>query len=244
MNDWHTIYTELTVARDELRRRWHDGALRADVAAYLGEIPPCLRDEPRAVLWRNIMTPDHELLHFLELADEIGFKPLGIEYIEDRFCTRNADKMTLAKMAVFNKRDCLGEPVMRYRKIIDIKHYDNARFSGIRTLDGSGLVDFHHGLVRKKIGTRLEIRDWSAKLTHYGASARDYYRKMLAHFICHGVLFESFVTDETEAAFERDVVLPAIEHVRKQFGLAPLIVPVVPDVEDRYWWCYPADVFD
>jgi len=244
MNVCHDIYTDLAVARDKLRRRWHDAALHEEVTAFLGETPPCLRDEPKAVLWRNIITPDHELLRFLDLAAQIGFKPLGLEFIEDRFCTRNADKMALAKMALFDKRNSLGAPVMRYRKIIDIKRYDNARFRDIRTLDGAGLVDFHHGLVNRKIGSRLEIRDWSARVAAYGGCARDYYRKMLAHFVCHGVLFESFVTDETEAVFEHDVVLPAIEHVRQRFGLMPLIVPLLPDTEDRYWWCYPADVLD
>lgn len=242
MNDTHDIYTDLATARDELRRRCQDEALQRNVAAYLGEIPACFRDEPRAVLWRNIITPDHELLRFLDLAETIGLRPLGLEYIEDRFCTRNADKMCLAKMALFEKRDSLGAPVLRYRRLIDVGRYDNARFRDIKTLDGIGLVDFHHGLVNRKIGARLEIRDWSGKIAEYGGGASDHYLKMLAHFICHGVLFESFVTDASEAAFERDVVLPAIEHIRERFGVKPLIVPLIPDTGDRYWWCYPGDV--
>lgn len=245
MMEYHPdIYTDLPLARDEVRRRWGDEPLKREVAAYLGEVPVCFAQQPRAVLWRNIITPDHELLNFLDLARGIELQPLGLEFTEDRFCTRNGDKMCLGKMALFQGTDRHGEIVMRHRKVIDVKRYDNARFSAIETLDGDRLVDFHHGLVRKRLGAAIEIQDISQWIEAHGTVARDYYRKVLAFFVCHGVLFESFVTDIAEADFEREVVLPAIAHVQGLFGLKPLIVPVIPDPRDRYWWCYPGDVLE
>jgi len=65
------------------------------------------------------------------------------------------------------------------------------------------------------------------------------YSYLLALFVSHGVLFEDFVTDGSEARFTKEIMLPAFEKVQASFGLKPLIVSLVPDLADEYWWCYP-----
>jgi hypothetical protein len=90
----HPIYTSIEEARSEIRRRWNDKALRDSVAEYVNGIPPCF-DQPRAVLFRNIISATTELAHFAKQAESVDLKPLGAEYLEDRFSTRNADKLML-----------------------------------------------------------------------------------------------------------------------------------------------------
>jgi hypothetical protein len=63
-------------------------------------------------------------------------------------------------------------------------------------------------------------------------------------FICHGVLFENFVTNVEEQRFAEEVVYPAFKEVEQLFGLKPLIVPLLPphNASDKYWFCYSEEV--
>lgn len=237
------IYTTLEEAGEEIRRRWQDQALRQRVAEYLGGVPDCFDQEPRAVLFRNIASPDIEFHHFVEQAEQIALKPVGLEYLHDRFCTRNADKICLAKLAIFNGRNKHGAAMVSYKKVIDLKAADNKSFGEIDTLWGQNLVEFHHGLLRQRL-PGMEICDVSEWPNFKGCSAADYYRYFLAFFVCHGVLFENFVTNEEEAGFSHAVVLPAMAEVLERFGMNPLIVPALSTekLADKYWWCYPESV--
>jgi len=241
MKDDLNIYTSLDEAKIEIQKRWKNEELKKKVAEYLGEISSFFCDGPRAILFRNIITPDHELLHFLDLADEIGLKPSGLEFTEDKFCTRNADKLCLGKLAFFEKRDKTGDVVMHHTKVIDLMKNDNKRFSDIETLEREKLIDFHHRLLAQSAAKKIEICDMSKWLAENGGHASEYYKRVLAFFVCHGVLFESFVTDDSEEVFERDVTLPAIQEIEELFGIKPLIVQLIPNTEDRYWWCYPQE---
>jgi len=241
MKDNLNIYTSLDEAKIEIQKRWDNEELKEEVMKYLGEIPQFFSGGPRAVIFRNIITPDHELLHFLDLADEAGLRPLGLEFTRDNFCTRNADKLCLGKMTFFEKRDSIGGVVMHHTKVIDLMKNDNKKFSEIETFAGEKLVDFHHRLLAQGPAERIELCDMSEWLAENGGYAREYYKRVLAFFICHGVLFESFVTDASEEVFERDVTLPAIKEVESLFGMKPLTVQLLPDTEDKYWWCYPKE---
>jgi hypothetical protein len=59
------IYTPIEEAKEEIWRRWNDPALQKKVPDYLGSIPECFQREPRAVLFRNIASPDIEFHHFV-----------------------------------------------------------------------------------------------------------------------------------------------------------------------------------
>lgn len=236
------IYTDIEKAKTEIQKRWNNPELRKKVESYLGEIPEIFFNGPHAILFRNIMTPDHEFFHFLKLASEVKLKPLVLEYTEDKFSTRNEDKLCLTKMAIFEKRNKRNEAIYHYNKIVDLKEFENVCFSKIKTLTGESLVDFHHNLMEKNMTEKIPSHDMSNWITHNGNHAQDYYKRILAFFICHGVLFESFVTDQSEKEFEERVTLPAIKHIEEVFGLKPIIVRLLPDTEDAYWWCHPNDV--
>jgi hypothetical protein len=244
MND--NIYTSLEEAGEEIRRRWQDQALRKRVEEYLGgDIPEPFREEPRAVLFRNIASPDIEFCHFVEQANRIGVKPLALEYTHDRFCTQNADKICLAKLAIFNGRNKHGGAIVSYKKVIDLKGEDNKRFCEINTLWGQNLVDFHHDLLRQQF-PEIEICDVSMWSHFKERCAAEYYQYFLALFAYHGILFENFITSEEEAVFSRAVVIPAFEFVEKRIGVKPIVVAIVAEemLDDPYWWCYDARVVD
>lgn len=238
------IYTTLEEAGEEIRRRWNNKRLRQQVEEYLGSIPECFQQEPRAVIGRHIASPDIEFLHFIEQAERIKLKPVCLEYLQDRFCTVNADKVCLAKLATYNGRNKHGAALVSYRKVIDLKAAENKRLCEIETFSGQNLVDFHHGLLRQHLPS-MEICDISNWHNFKERSAAYYYRYYLAFFVCHGVLFENFVTNEVaEAAFSHAVAFPAIEEVTKRLGVKPLIVPAIDEdkLDDPYWWCYSKDV--
>lgn len=234
------IYTNLEEAKKEIWNRWNNKELRKKVEEYLGnDIPQVFLNEPRAVLFRNIISPDFEFLYFLESAKRVGLKPLGLEYVEDFFCTRNSDKLGLCKLNIFDKRDKNGDVVIRYNKIVDLMSSDNKKFCDIKLKDGQNLTEFHRRLLGESEGVDLEIFDMSQWIKNNGQKAIEYYKKFLAFFICHGVFFENFVTDESEAEFENNVILPAIDAVKKDFDIQPIVVALVKNPKDSYWWCYP-----
>jgi hypothetical protein len=238
-------YTGLEDARVEIRKRWHDQALKQRVEEYLdNDIPPIFRDEPRAVLFRNIASPDFEFMHFLSLSKKVGLKPVVLEYLNDRFSTRNADKLGLVKLALFERENSKGEPIIQYRKLVDIKANDNKRFIDIKTQtrEGRKLVDVHHDLIERLAPGQVDIVDISEWISRHGGSAADYYKQFLPLFLAHGILFEDFVVQKSEAEFEKKAVIPALEHTVDAFSAPPLVCSLVPDPTNVYWWSYPADI--
>lgn len=233
------IYTSIEEARVEIRKRWNDAALKAAVAEFVSGIPHCFA-EPRAVLFRNIISATTEFALFTKQTEMIGLKPLGAEYLEDIFCTRNADKLMLVKMRMITGTDKQGQSIFIKKYVANVKENDNRKFSLIKTHDEEALASFHHRLVRNNFG-EIEIVDFSEWLKKNGGRAAEYYKKFLALFVCHGVLFETFVTNPAEDEFAQRVVLPAFEEVAGEFGVRPLIVRNLPTPDEIYWLCYPAD---
>lgn len=239
------MYTPLEEAKEEVWKRWNNPDLRKRVAEYLGgDIPDVFMHEPRAVLFRNIASHNIEFHHFVEQAEIIALNPVCLEFLHDRFCTRNADKISLGKLAIYNGRNKNGDAMVSYKKVIDLKSSDNKRFYEIDTLWGQNFVEFHHGLLQQH-HPDVNICDVSSWLYFKERGAADYYRQFLAFFVCHGVLFENFLTNEkSEAVFSHSVVFPAIEEVRERLGVKPLIVLAISEenLGDEYWWCYPDSI--
>jgi len=52
------FYTPIEEAKKEIWERWNNASLRKQVEEYLGGIPKCFISEPRAVLDRNIVSPN------------------------------------------------------------------------------------------------------------------------------------------------------------------------------------------
>lgn len=232
------IYTSVENAKEEIWRRWNDNALRQEVETFLGEVPSVFRKEPKAVLFRQLMTPNYECIHFFDLARGLKLHPLGWEYLEDIFLTINKDKAYLGKMG-FIDQPINGNGV-RYSRVIRLNENEKKKFTDIKTLWGENFVDFHHRILTQKIAG-LQLFDASQWYASKGGKAKEYYQYFIALFLCHGILFENFITDEREREFTHLVVNPSIEKIEKRFGIKPLIVQltVKNGLNERY---YPEDM--
>jgi hypothetical protein len=240
------IYTTLEEAGEEIRRRWQDKALRQQVDEYLGgDIPESFCNKPRAVLFRNIIITDTEFQRFHELSKNAGLEPLGLEFLGDRFCTRNADKLRLGRIDIFEKMNRKNEPIIRCERIIDFKGNDNRRLTDVETIWGQKLVDLYHGLLQAD-DRRTEIFDMSDWIERNGRTAAKYYEKFFAFFICHGVLIENFIDTGEESGFLNEVVYPAFSSVCRVFGVTPLVSRLFTEEEitrcDQ--WYFPAEMKD
>ena len=231
------IYTPLEEAKEEIWKRWDDKILRKEVEEFLGEVPEVFKKEPKACLLRQMVSPNYEYYHFLNLIPEINLKPLCLEFLEDIFLTTNKDKAYWGKMAFIEK----GQSITRliYRKVIDLKDSEKKKLNCIETIWGENFVDFHHRLV-EQYSQAIELFDGSLWYKSKGGKTKEYYHYIVSFFVCHGILFENFITDEREREFTHLVVQPAIEKIVKIFGLKPLIVQLIVDdvFNERYYPCH------
>lgn len=243
------IYTPLTEARDEVRRRWEDPELRARVDAYLaGNIPDVLRESPKAVLSRQVMSPNFESLHFLGMARESGLEPAFFEYVHDKFVAKNIDKYYLCRLSFFSgdevsERNNLNR--VTRMKIIDFDDAEGKRLSDLRTFWNQALVDFHHELAGIFPDMARSHRyDCSVDFDGKGGSADDFYESYLALFVCHGILFENYLLDSRQAEFTRRTILSAVRKVGETLGVRPLIVKLGPEGEEDelFWRYYPESI--
>ena len=237
------IYTNIELAREEIQRRWQDHAIKKEVEKFLDEIPGFFNEKPRAVLFRHIASPDHEFFLFSELAERITLDKLCCEYVDDYFCSRNEDKMRLAKMTFLHGKDRNNNPIISYRRIIDIKKSENRILRELKTDWGEDFVTFHHRILGSYF-SEIDLFDASMWLRNKGACASEYYKYFLGLFLCHGVLFEDFVTNRVEKEFFECVIFPAFNFLEKEFGLRPLIVNLRPeDFQDfKFWWGYKEEI--
>ena len=239
------LYTSLEEAKEEIWRRWNNNNLRKKVADFIGEIPAHMQKNPEAVLDKNIATINKECARFIEVAAQTGLSPIIWEYLDDKFVDCNKDKLGLGKMAFLNGKDRKSQPIIQYQTIIRVEACNSRPFRHIETLWGEDFIRFHHRLLTQSSFDGF-LFDGSAWFGSKGGSAKKYYPYFLALFICHGILFENFITneEEPEERFSRSVVFPAFRQVVDHFGIKPLIVPLAPHdtASDIYWRCYPAEL--
>jgi len=243
--DIKEMYTPLSVAKKEIWRRWNDKELREKVKDYLGgSMPDPFRKEPRAVLSRSIITPNQEFFYFLDLAESSKLRPLGLEGVEDKFCTKNYDKVSLGKLSFISNKEVKNnigniECKKTVTSIIDMMAYDGKKFCEIKTLWGEDFVDFHHRMLNFH-GVKIETFDdfqWFSKRDKRN-NPDQYYENFLLFFLCHGILFDNFHAKGKERDFTRDIIIKNYKKIEKVFGCKPLIVPLVPieDEECFYHW--------
>ena len=238
------IYTPLEEARNEIRQRWANQELRQKVEEFLGGEPPGVNSGPRAFFCRPVHTPNREFHRFIDLASDAYIAPALMEYLDDRFCSMNSDKLNLVRMTLLKGLNHRGEPIFQ-RKMITDSIPEGMPFTSIRTLWGENLVDFHHRSLRTLFPS-LVTENESAWLHIQGVSAREFYPAHLARFICHGILFESFLETSDESVFTKDVVLPMFKTVCSLFDAKPLIVRLLPEesADDPSWTWYEGDIWN
>lgn len=237
------IYFSLDEARAELARRWHNRELRSAVEAELaGQMLAEFCSRPRAVIFRQLLSPDNGCRFFSQAAQYVGAAPFATEFLGDIFTRNNPEKQGWGRLrATVGKR----------RALIDLVSFtanNKKKISEVVTRVGEGLADFHHRLLALG-GIQIERRDLSQWLHGFGKPV-DYYSPYLLHFVAHGVLFENFQieADERENVFTQTVILPNLRKIEERFGLRSLVVRLYPenqtDDEDFYWWSYPPALND
>lgn len=241
--DIREIYTPLSVAKKEIWKRWNDKELRKKAEDFLGAgLSEVMKKEPRAVLSRGVLTPNLESKHFLDLAEMLQLNPACAEFSKDRFCSNNEDKIHLGKMVFFHKLNKNRDRIITRKSIIDFKTNENRCFSSIKTKGGEKFIDFHHRMFLAYYGKSVDTFDISIFKSN-GERAKEVYKKLLALFICHGVLLENFINKDNhyEKKFTNNVVIPAFKEVVSLFKIKPLIAPVLPikDEEEHDWMWYP-----
>lgn len=239
------MYTPLSVAKEEIQRRWNDKELRKKVEEYLGEVPAAFRDKPKATLFRFVATPNLEFQLAHETAAMADLDIIFTEFLRDKFCTRNVDKVRLGKMKFFNNGK-EKKVIVSKNKIIDLEKSEGISFRELETVDGKNFVDFHHEIFFNEY-PNAEIFDVSCFKTN-GETPEQVYHKVLSLFITNGILFENYFinSNKDERRFTLEVIRPAFEKIQEIFGVRPLIVPLISfELEgDILWQCYPESLFE
>ena len=239
------LYTTKEEVIAELKKRWKDKELDNKLVKFLnGNIPEFLLGEPRAILPRQLTTPDNEFMTFFKKSEELGLKPVGFEFLDDIFITTNHGKACLGKMIFYEGIDKNGRAITSSIHSIDLSGpNEKKKIKDIKTLWGENFVEFHHRILKEKYD--IEVFDQSKWYNDMGGKAKIYYKYYIALLAVKNVLFENFA-EGREEKFLDEVFLPAIEFVKKEFGVKPLIMPIAPpeDTNNIYWWSYPKNIKD
>ena len=202
---------------------------------------------PRAVLFRQVATPTHEVLRFLRIAKHMKLNPVILEYYGDKFVSAgNPYKRALGKMPIYQHTGIDGRDNVKYHTILDFNAYTGKSLSAVKCPSGESMIDFHHKLLDKM--SRLNIGTHCADATPWfhalGGMAGKYYEEFLTLFIRDAILFEYFEPTVSEQKFVRETMVPAFQNVTAQFGMSPLIVRLVPKNKEgrKLWDSYPKKI--
>lgn len=235
------MYVTAQTARTALWERREDHRLRKLLREDIGELPDFLARGPRAVLARQLATPNFEFHIFSARARLVGLKAACPDYTADKFCTGNPDKLALARQTFYLGQGPDGGPRIRSHWAIDVKRWDGKPLREIETRWGEPFVDYHHRLLDRQF-PGVEISDNSKWLRRMGGNPARFWPRLLSLCLCDAILFENFHTEGHESEFTRRIIRPAIAEVEARYGLRPLIVPLVPVARERdpYWSWYPS----
>jgi hypothetical protein len=187
-----------------------------------------------------VATPNFEFRRFAEKARHCGLRPVCPEYTGDKFCSRNPDKLSLARMTFHHGKGRNNGDRTTTHRIINFYVWDGKPLNRVETLWGEPFIGFHHRMLASQFPD-VEIADNTDWLRRMGGKPSLFWPRLFALFVCHGLLFDNFHPDGHETEFTRDIIRPALAEVTARFGLAPLIVSLVPVETERepYWSWYP-----
>lgn len=207
---------------------------------FAGGLPAGLGHEPCAAIWRWMATPNFEVLRFIELVKECGLPACWLEFTGDKFFSRNHEKHLLGKITFYHGKENRNGDKVSHHRVIDASAEEGKRFHDIKTAWGEDLVAFHHRLLSQELAecNYSDLTEWCRKA---GGKPVHFYPRLLAFFICYGILFENFVEEGSEGEFVGKIVRPAFERVTEHFGVKPLIVRLIPKDSEtkRDWGWYP-----
>ncbi len=237
------VYTPIDRAISEIQERQNDSELERIVRSYLSvPLPIPLQAGPKAILFRQIFTPNYEFLRFRSLLDAYEITPLLWEYHDDKFTPNNPMKRFWAKIPIYRGIGKKGGSKIEYHTIIDFNKSNGRKIRNVETVWGQPLVHYHHKLLKNAAPELVQhLYDASEWFNMNKGSAKDYYRDYVALFIKNGILFENFFLYGDDLDFTKDIFLPAFIDVYKATGKKPLVVALEPtEIEDDiFWMTYP-----
>ncbi|MBI5456577.1 hypothetical protein HY969_02455 [Candidatus Kaiserbacteria bacterium] len=243
------LFTSDEAAVQELLRRRQNHALERSVHESLHNSDELLKrlERPTAILFRQLASPTHEILHFLETAKRLSLQPLILEYYDDKFVgAGNPYKRTLGKLPLFQHVGSDGRDMVRYVRVIDFNLFMGKKIGDVCCISGKTLVEFHHDLLQKTANIEPSELCFNASpwFQAHGSSAVHYYTPLMSLFVRDAILFENFEETPELLPFMRDIVIPAYEHTEKQFLHNPIIVRLIPkrDEQRLYWYSYPKQI--
>ena len=238
------VYMSIDEAREEIWKRWNNKELKTKVQDFLGgSVPEVFKDFPRAVIGRQILSPNFEMISFLESAKSIDLSPICFGYLDDKLVTKNLDKYYLCKLFFEDGVGKHGGERVFLRKVLDFNKFNGASFREAKTNFGLDFVEFHKTLANRS-GLDVDFFDGSEFLHKHGAISERYYKYFLSLFVCHGVLFENYLLEDEYGKLTVDIFSPNYSAVNEIFGVKPIIVRLV-DAElenDLHWRRYPISV--
>jgi len=236
------IYTPIEEAKEEIWRRWDDKELEKKVEKFLRhDIPDFLVDGPKAYLARHVASLNFEFLRFMDLANNIGMKFATIECLDDKYISTNSLKRLLGKMFFYTGTNKNGDNVCVSQKVIDFDNSEGKCIKDIETVVGKKLVDLHHDILCEEFPhIRSTIKDISRWVNANGKTPDVFYPRFLAFFLRNGILFENFLLNKEEKKLTENIIIPAVVMLKKEFGLKPLIVGLLPKEteDDQSWYHY------
>lgn len=196
---------------------------------------------PRAILFRQVATPNYELRRFLRVCRRQGFDPVILRYHADKMSCHNLFKRSLIHPMFVKGVGKGGKPYFIKRPLLRIDAVDNHPMTEI-TLAGRSMPEFHDNLLRDALeGLDIRTIDGSDWFGSYSRGARDYYIEIFLGLTAGLFLFEDFITDFKEQRFFGEVVRPAYEEASRMLGKSPAIVPLCPNrrMVSPLWYAYP-----
>lgn len=225
----------------ELKKRVREN-MRPEAHALISKF-----SSPRAVFFRQVATPTHEILRFLRIAKHLKLTPIILEYYGDKFVSAgNPYKRALGKMPIYQHTGIDGRDNVKYHTVVDFNKYTGKPLSAVKCKSGESLIDFHHKLLGKM--SRLNIEAHCVDATPWfqalGGMAGKYYEEFLTLFIRDAILFEYFEPTASEQLFIRETMIPAFQNVTAAFGLQPLVFRLVPKNKEgrKFWDAYPKTI--
>lgn len=243
-----TVYIPVEQAIVELEKRWKDKELEKKIKEYLKhDLHHSVVDGFKAVLFRQLVTPNYELRRFMMVPDALDIKPVFWEIHNDKFTLNNDLKYYLAKLGFYEGKGKKGGSKIKYESIIDFNQSHGKKVKEVETVWGEPLLDFHHQLFSHTYPNETaNIHDVSEWLHRNEQTAKEYYKDVLVSFLRNAILFENFILTGSEGEFIKDVFLPTFFDIWKTFGIKPLIVALEPtDIEgDVFWLCHPPETVE
>ncbi|HNW71316.1 MAG TPA: hypothetical protein PKZ36_01605 [Candidatus Paceibacterota bacterium] len=236
-----TVYTQLSVAIKTLEERQKDKKLVKKIEDLLnGDIPEPLKKLGKyGISTKQVATPNFDTKWFLRITEDFGLIPIFSEYLDDKFTSNNSFKHSLGVIHLDKGISKNGESQYRKINVVDFKKYDGNSLKNVLTKWGESLTSFHKRLfdISKCKSPNMIFYDASEWLKRNGGEAKQYYKKEMLLYTCHGILFENFLLSGRDAVFAKEILLPSLEEVYNLTGLKPLIVPIPPmDAEEEVIW--------